>query len=515
MAYYTYEHAIKTAYDYLNIDVNKIEIISDTNKRGIVYGFENEKIVIFIYPISCKKDNSQSFFDTRDSGAKERAIAWHYAKANGYRYFCLGFNEEQERYKNYVFSLESDEATISNISFRKAENTDATGTQVNIPNSFIPSKAFERIRTPKGFYISAIRKDRIGEYLRMFDNRPYASDYFDNDNVVVQEEAVKGGINTLYYGVPGAGKSHMIDEQIKGASYERVVFHPDYTYSDFVGQIMPKLKKDDKGNDKLSYEFVSGPFTKAIQKAVANPNEMFYLVIEEINRGNAPAIFGDVFQLLDREDDGAGKYTITNFDIAREVHRDENKEIRMPSNLSIFATMNTSDQNIFTLDTAFQRRWNMQYVKNDIDNAEHATNPIEGSSVTWGQFANVINQEIVDYNAELSSIEDKQLGAYFVKEQDLKADKFPEKTLKYLWDDAFKLERGKVFKDDIKSIGDLVGTYSKEIKKGNDPIERVMKEAIYERMKAYKLMMDKAVKSTTRDADKPETLEKTPIEKEN
>lgn len=180
---YTYREAIKTAYKYLQIDESKVKVIENTNGRGIVYEFDGVETVIFIYPISCKQNNKQNFFDTRDSGAKERGITWNYAKDNDLRYFCFGFNEEQERYHDYVLSLESDENAISNISFRKSASTDSTGTQVNIPNDFIPSKKFERIKTPKGFYIAAIRYDFISEYIALFDNRPYFSSFEDEIEV--------------------------------------------------------------------------------------------------------------------------------------------------------------------------------------------------------------------------------------------------------------------------------------------------------------------------------------------
>ena len=170
---YTYRDAIKTIYDYLDIDSAKVKIIPDTNGRGIEYEFDGIRTVIFIYPISCKQGNKQNFFDTRDSGAKERAVTWEYAQSNNLRYFCFGVNEEQDRYKDYVLSLESDEKSISNISFRLSETTGATGTQVNIPNDFIPSQMFERVLTPKGFFIAAIHKDYIRDYIRFFDNRPY------------------------------------------------------------------------------------------------------------------------------------------------------------------------------------------------------------------------------------------------------------------------------------------------------------------------------------------------------
>ena len=181
----------------------------------------------------------------------------------------------------------------------------------------------------------------------------------------------------------------------------------------------------------------------------------------------------------------------------------------MPGNLSILATMNTSDQNVFTLDTAFQRRWNMKYIHNDVEAADHADKNIEGSNITWGRFASVVNEEIIEYNAELSSFEDKQLGAYFVKESELSADKFPEKALKYLWDDAFKLEHGKIFDDSIHSIGDLIEQYNSSIENNRDPIKGVMSA------KVYKRMMDMTAESTVEAIDDSEIFGVERIDKEN
>ena len=188
---YTYREAIKTAYKYLHIDESKVEVIENTNGRGIVYSFDGIRTVIFIYPISCKQNNKQNFFDTRDSGAKERAITWKYASENNLRYFCFGFNEDQERYKDYVLSLESSEKSISDVSYRKSALSESTGTQVNIPNDFIPHKKFERIKTPKGFYIAAIRKDFVLDYITMFDNRPYQGndDGLEGTDLYLTEDA--------------------------------------------------------------------------------------------------------------------------------------------------------------------------------------------------------------------------------------------------------------------------------------------------------------------------------------
>ena len=332
----------------------------------------------------------------------------------------------------------------------------------------------------------------------------YSGESMDDD----AETRVKNGKNDLYYGVPGSGKSHKVDGVIGNSKYERVVFHPDYTYSDFVGQIMPRLKANEAGQEKLTYEFVPGPFTNALKAAEEHKREMIYLIIEEINRGNAPAIFGDVFQLLDREKDGTGKYCITNYDIAKEVYGKDNadKPIRIPSNLTILATMNTSDQNVFTLDTAFQRRWNMKYITNDVRAPKHSDNYVDDrNEITWGDFAFFVNNRIVEFSSEMSSTEDKQLGAYFIQEKDLNKEDFAEKALKYLWDDVFRMERYEFFDSRIKSIGQLINTYQTAEEK---PLRRVMKADVYKRM------MDMHADSAADAVDENEIFGAEPLDEE-
>jgi hypothetical protein len=274
---------------------------------------------------------------------------------------------------------------------------------------------------------------------------------------------VTGGKNVILYGVPGSGKSRTIGEEYckDENRMERLVFHPDYTYSDFVGQILPNVSE---GN--VSYEFTSGPFTRLLKKAYDHPGEEWFLIIEEINRGNAPAIFGETFQLLDRDNEGKSEYGISNAEIARIVYGDETHKVRIPSNMSIIGTMNTSDQNVFTLDTAFQRRWNMRMIENDLNKVSYADDKILDTGVTWRQFNKVMNSIILKKNVRVTSSEDKRLGAFFVREADLRYNRdekdvavppekkriaalqnnlFPEKVLKYLWDDAFKFSREDVF----------------------------------------------------------------------
>ncbi|MDE5952055.1 MAG: AAA family ATPase, partial [Acetatifactor sp.] len=148
----------------------------------------------------------------------------------------------------------------------------------------------------------------------------------DGDGEIDESARISTGENILLYGVPGAGKSWTIEHEYcdDDACMERLVFHPDYMHSDFVGQIMPVVEN---GSNKVTYRFVPGPFTKIVKKAYENPTKSYFLVIEEINRGNAPAIFGEIFQLLDRRTtDGEGfkkctsEYGITNPDIARELY---------------------------------------------------------------------------------------------------------------------------------------------------------------------------------------------------
>ncbi|MBQ8776116.1 MAG: AAA family ATPase [Treponema sp.] len=285
---------------------------------------------------------------------------------------------------------------------------------------------------------------------------------------------------TIYYGVPGSGKSHKIDELTKNLPEEqtlRVVFHPEYTNADFVGQILPSL--NDGGVD---YRFKAGPFSRILKKSIQNPNTPYYLIIEEINRGNAAAIFGDLFQLLDRNAEGYSCYEIENLDLnafirsKSSTHTDSTVEssvdiggniwtevtgIRLPPNLSILATMNTSDQNVFTLDNAFQRRWDMELVPNTCDDKKQMNAKIKvlEQAITWENFQSEINKIIAEKGNEsgFSSMEDKRLGCWFIKNQDgvIDTDKFANKVLKYLWDDAFKFNRSEIFIDEVKNFEKL------------------------------------------------------------
>ena len=360
-----------------------------------------------------------------------------------------------------------------------------------------------------------------GERRGVIDTEPFRLQFIDNKEcpfgdysiMGIEEDRITSGCNVLLYGVHGSGKSWTIEHEYckKETNVERLVFHPDYTYSDFIGQILPNV--DDDG--QVSYKFTSGPFTNILADAYRNPEKEYILIIEEINRGNAPAIFGEVFQLLDRkteirdfDDDGypvgTSEYGITNANIAKIVYGDPKHKVRIPSNLSILGTMNTSDQNVFTLDTAFQRRWEMRLIENNFEHVDRnlADAVILDTGITWEVFCTQINNIIVGNNARMTSAEDKRLGAYFVHLRDLRYDqemgnlsdgeydnlrrkeedksiteaekerldtirnamkqnrKFPEKVIKYLWDDAFKFNREVVFEtSQFQSLEQVIRTF--------------------------------------------------------
>lgn len=357
------------------------------------------------------------------------------------------------------------------------------------------TEGFVQQMSGSGEYVCAFKKEFIYFYLvnsGWIHNAPIShlndhnSDMIENETDSENEEKNSPGVgaNILFYGVPGAGKSYEIDQMIVQERSERVVFHPDYTYSDFVGQILPRIiKKEGETEGKLRYVFEPGPFTKMLKKAHEDPDNMYYLVIEEINRGNAPAIFGDIFQLLDRNDDGSGKYHISNYDMAKVVYGDEHEDeiIKIPANLTLLATMNTSDQNVFTLDTAFQRRWEMHLIKNDVYKADHAGEKIGGSKISWGRFADITNMEIIRFGEETGSSEDKRLGAYFAKLSELSKEKFPEKVLKYLWDDVFKMDHYMYFNESISSVDGIIDVF-RESQSEVDVLKRVLKLAVYQKM---------------------------------
>ena len=286
----------------------------------------------------------------------------------------------------------------------------------------------------------------------------------------------------VYFGAPGTGKSHSIDEKLDKAKIDkafqsRVIFYPDYTYGDFVGCLRPK-----KDKSSVDYQFIPGPLTKAVMTAFENPKNQVYMIIEEINRGSAAAIFGDLFQLLDRDEKGKSKYVIRNEDMCSIFTRSPllkpfftDGNVWFPSNFNLLCTMNTADQNVFVLDSAFKRRFHMQYVEIDYDvfktdkklepylaetdvfaGTEDLVTMFAGTEVSalvakmdtegilrrnWPTFATLVNAtiDIINKNEGDQISEDKKLGPFYVLLDELDSrDKFADKVLYYLKQDVFK-----------------------------------------------------------------------------
>lgn len=284
------------------------------------------------------------------------------------------------------------------------------------------------------------------------------------------EESKSKSLQQIFYGAPGTGKSHFVkcDEKVKRADEKNLVFrttfHPDSDYSTFVGAYKPTMKtvpnqyKAVVGKDEeITYSFIPQAFLQAYIAAWNNQEENVFLVIEEINRGNCAQIFGDLFQLLDRDDDGYSEYPIkADKDLAKYLINgkdEEGKEIltnkdgikdsklKLPNNLYIWATMNTSDQSLFPIDSAFKRRWDWRYIPIAQGRNEDGTEKrweIEGQGEnSWWTFIQGIN-EVIDVTTHS---EDKKLGFFFCKAQDgvVKKETFVNKVVFYLWNDVFKV----------------------------------------------------------------------------
>ena len=290
-------------------------------------------------------------------------------------------------------------------------------------------------------------------------------------------------LQQIFYGAPGTGKSHKIkdDTDVKAADEKNLVFrttfHPDSDYSTFVGAYKPTTtkravrnvagdivkdtNKEEVYEDCITYSFIPQAFLQAYVAAWNNPDDKVFLVIEEINRGNCAQIFGDLFQLLDRDGDGVSEYPImADKDIAKYLNGNDEEELpvltnkdgikdgkqRLPKNLYIWATMNTSDQSLFPIDSAFKRRWDWVYMP-IADAKKNYVIEIDNDQYDWWSFLEAINAII---ESTIHS-EDKKLGYFFAKAKDgrITVETFVSKVIFYLWNDVFKDNETnhKAFKD--------------------------------------------------------------------
>lgn len=301
--------------------------------------------------------------------------------------------------------------------------------------------------------------------------------------------AFTGATNKIFYGAPGTGKSHHIHNvECVGASTIVTVFHPDTQYSDFVGALKPNMATDENSKPYVAYQFRPGPFTKALIKAKLHPHKHVCLVIEELNRAPAAAVFGELFQLLDRKDDGESTYKIDASDPDMLAYINQSlgnagvaniNQLEIPANLSLLATMNSSDQAVMPLDTAFKRRWRFKFIDIDFSHADvpnHDFNlPTQSGvfKISWPKLATIINDVLIEANVA----EDRLLGPFFVKKDEIETAEAAKQTLSsklfvYLWDDVLRhIGPKKIFAPEYLTYGRLSSAFMKDKAIFNSKIE--------------------------------------------
>ncbi|UWD35075.1 AAA family ATPase [Mycoplasma cottewii] len=290
---------------------------------------------------------------------------------------------------------------------------------------------------------------------------------------------------TIYFGAPGTGKSYELNKLVEKSfceNYERVTFHPSYMYGHFVGTFKPFTK-----NETITYKYVPGILIKQLIKAYKKPNENFALVIEEINRANVSAVFGDIFQLLDRDENGDSQYLISTSEELQQYLQENINEseleqevkdklkpkfekLYLPKNFYILATMNSADQGVMPLDSAFKRRWEFKYLsinkasdknEKEFKNYEfevkstqevNSTQEVKSKKYNWDEFRRAINNKL----SNLHIPEDKLIGPYFISSKILKesittpeklTEVIKDKVLMYLYDDVTRAHRSELFRE--------------------------------------------------------------------
>lgn len=350
-------------------------------------------------------------------------------------------------------------------------------------------------------------KNRVDKYLSLCRLLEFNELDSSTNNIVNQIEDVKENrmfqlpYQRIFFGAPGTGKSYKLNQEAEkhfAGHYARVTFHPNYMYGNFVGQYKPYPAEDNP--EKITYRFVPGVLLNQLVEALKNPEENYLVIIEEINRANVAAVFGDLFQLLDRDGTGNSEYSISTTKEVQDYLRneafkdisldlnvekrlgDEFSNLYLPNNLFIWATMNSADQGVMPMDTAFKRRWEFEYTDvNEIPKSDSGRfesyyfEMSSGAKYSWNEYREAVNAKL----SKLNIAEDKLLGPYFITKSILESDDkkhitavIKNKVLMYLYEDAAKAYRGKLFAEGI------YGTYSQLCKAfDNNPLT-IFAEAI-------------------------------------
>ena len=567
-----------------NDDLNTIKSV--LKSIGSEINEDYDGVIVKELKASNTLDENRSTKQTHIAITGDQMDLFPYVRAQGYfdkpyseadkdlkKYFVLQipvfFDKANVQYLGGDESIANEKAYASVVRSRreksKKDGTDNNQMQLSIIN--LDSKNFISFRKlcHTNYYLLilkrknefvyeffAVKPENINSELKQMNNRFFKAskestavrvDEVVNDKVDTTDSNKKDasktniGYNKIFYGIPGCGKSYHVENKVlkdvnKKDNVFRTTFYLDYSNSDFIGQIYPHVE-----DEKVTYEPIPGPFTKALERALST-DEMVYLVIEEINRGNAAAIFGDTFQLLDRlkKDNtdgrlaGDSEYPISNAFIEGYFDK-RNKDIEksggvnkinftkgriiIPHNLTILATMNTSDQNVFPLDTAFKRRWDREKVVTEWSKVGDIKKMyIPCSSITWEQFATTINNKMLQesQSGDVAISEDKQMGPYFIHENMLSKVEntgtnddliaFVSNVLDYLYNDVTKFDHSILFDKNIISYDMLYEKMRVYDQTGNDLFEGIFKDSV------EKALVDVSVIEEPQDDDvEEESLE--------
>ena len=401
----------------------------------------------------------------------------------------------EEQYKSFILNCTTSPKSVNNYSdFKRINETVAKIKGVDSFDiySCVHSKELQDIIDSLYNNKEFMQYEKTGSYqysnaLKTYMRFLCAKEIFSNEAKKVKLPS-NLTLQQIYYGAPGTGKSKTIKDLTFGESVIRTTFHPDSDYASFVGTYKPITEEvtlrdcygkkviDEETNEvvkeeRIAYKFIPQAFLEAYVKAwkKLGSNKKQYLIIEEINRGNCAQIFGDLFQLLDRNEYGFSDYPIvadkdmqkylekefagweiTNKDEINQLYGEANmvnlimkgERLVLPSNLYIWATMNTSDQSLFPIDSAFKRRWDWKYVPIREGRDKETNAPLNwyintgDKQYKWWSFISKVNELI----GSLTNSEDKKLGYFFCKAKDgeIDADLFVSKVIFYLWNDVFK-----------------------------------------------------------------------------
>lgn len=460
------------------------------NERVIEGNLAGEDCIIVCFPIVHKTSpTDQRFVDLSSCSGRawDKVIdAWNRAISENKKFFFLAINHVDTELQNHIYSIERSPFDFKNVRVaitREYLNDMANG---NISES-------KRYRLPNSMgYLSIINRTKIMDYIRYFDNRPYMISVatLSGGRIMVevpefvekiakeQKSVLKFPRNRLLTGAPGTGKSFrfsedseeyveldkktklytedevnalanglpdnlnaivkpMLENATLFSDIRRITFYPDYLYGNFVGCYKPITGE----NDEVKYEFVEGPFIELLVKAIMNPYENFCLIIEEINRAKAASVFGDIFQLLDRDGTGKSEYSIkTPVELKEKLisllndgkyygdkwddfKKNFVENMYIPHNLYIWATMNMADQGVFPMDSAFKRRWEFEFMPIDGDSklSKKYLSYVVNMPVRMGQLGdyyiqwNNLRKEINGILQGCGLEEDRLIGPYFMK----------------------------------------------------------------------------------------------------